>query len=159
MCNSLDPREQRRCRQSCTDRADSPKAIAGCFVSSLKSRGSRERGSGSDQRAAGIHNCGAARQGVREAQVGQAGTEVPALCVVRPDLSDGCVGSGTRKLTRSTNWVRVDHSCPRLVQAQTNGTRLAARVRSILEPRRFAPSETSALATLTNPLCSRACLK
>src|SRR5271168_2570653 len=25
---------------------------------------------------------------------GQAGTEVPVLCVVRPDLSDGCVGSG-----------------------------------------------------------------
>ena len=27
-------------------------------------------------------------------KLGQAGTEVPVLCVVRPDLPDGCVGSG-----------------------------------------------------------------
>ena len=42
---------------------------------------------------------------------------------------------------------------------QWNTCGLTARVRSIPEPRRFAPSETLALATVTNPLCSRACVR
>src|SRR5438093_8597139 len=55
---------------------------------------------------------------------GQAGTEVPVLCAVRPDLSDGCVGSGlgtgaTQPRSARGGW--GDDRADRAVRPRRNG--------------------------------------
>src|SRR5579872_1042180 len=55
--------------------------------------GSRRKGdAGNGERAGTAGECFSTE--TETGPKGQAATEVPVLCAVRPDLSDGCVGSG-----------------------------------------------------------------